>query len=161
MQGFYWVIEGLLAGTSRPGARPPRGTTDLAGLEEDLAFLRARGIRAVLSLTEEPLPAGALARYGIAEHHIPIVDMTAPTPADLDAALAWIDEHLPWQRAVAVHCLAGQGRTGTILAAYLIRDGRTPADAVRELRLVCPHAVENDLQLAALDQFHRSRPWVL
>ena len=104
MQGFYWLIEGELAGCSRPGGRG--GET----LETDLEWLRGQGIAAVVSLTEQPLTAGACERYELAELHLPVVDMTPPTPEQLGAALEFIDWQLAHGRPVVVHCLVGQGR---------------------------------------------------
>ena len=65
------------------------------------------------------------------------------------------------RRRVAVHCLMGQGRTGSILAAYLIRAGATPEDALARLRAVCPGAVENPTQERALQEFARRRDWII
>ncbi|HEX2174220.1 MAG TPA: dual specificity protein phosphatase family protein, partial [Dehalococcoidia bacterium] len=132
--GFYWLIEDGLAGCSRPGGRRARGAAsgpapsdDLAAisaaLDADLAWLRRQGIGAVLSLTETPLLPGALARHCLAELHLPVDDLQAPTPDQFDGALEFIDLQRSIGRSVAVHCLVGQGRTGTILAAYLIRGG--------------------------------------
>jgi len=47
---------------------------------------------------------------------------------------------------VGVHCHAGIGRTGTILAAYLISQGKTARDALRELRVMRPGSVETSEQ---------------
>ncbi len=162
MRGFYWLIEGALAGCSRPGQR--RGTAGSsieAALDEDLGWLKGRGIDAVLSLTETPLTVGALERHGLAGLHLPVDDLTAPTPTQLRAALAFIDWHRSLEQRVAVHCLVGQGRTGTVLAAYLIRSGLTPTEALRELRTVCPGAVENPVQERALEEFAVRRDWII
>ena len=53
------------------------------------------------------------------------------------------------------------GRTGTVLAAYLIRGGATPDDAIQTVREVCPHAVESKPQVAALKEFARRRDWLV
>ncbi|HEX5441353.1 MAG TPA: dual specificity protein phosphatase family protein [Ktedonobacterales bacterium] len=167
MRGFYWLIEDALAGCARPGGSGARRAgaleTDgaLAALDADLAWLREQGIGAVLSLTETPLEPAALERYELESLHVPIDDMTAPSPAQFDSALRFID----WQRVrgkrVVVHCKMGQGRTGVILAAYLVRLGVTPAQALARVRAVCPGAVENREQEHALDAFATRRDWIL
>ncbi|MEO7000302.1 MAG: dual specificity protein phosphatase family protein [Ktedonobacterales bacterium] len=189
IQRFYWLIDGALAGCSRPGGihvgadssysygerrgwgRPDRSPGALPDateapavattLDADLDWLRAQGIGAVLSLTETPLPAEALARHTLDTLHIPIDDMTAPTPEQFDRALGFIDRERGLGRAVAVHCKMGQGRTGVILAAYLIRAGVTPAAALRELRIICPGAVGSPEQERALYAFTTRRDWIV
>ena len=155
MQGFYWLIAGELAGCSRPGGRG--GGT----LDADLDWLATQGIAAVVSLTEEPLTAGACAQHGLAELHLAVVDLTPPEPEQIAAALEFIDWQLAHDRPVVVHCLVGQGRTGTVLAAYRIRAGLTPAEALIELRGVCPGAVENRRQEQALAEYARERLWLV
>ena len=181
MHGFYWLIDGLLAGCGRPGQRgrgrpATRATTPAAPdeaatadaaimspdpLDEDLAWLASQGIGAVLALAEEPLAGGALARHGMAELHLPVDDLRAPSPAQLDAALDFIDEQRLLGRRVLVHCLVGQGRTGTILAAYLIRGGLDADEALREVRAVCPDAVGSAEQEVALREFAAQRVWLV
>lgn len=155
MERFYWIRESVLAGSSRPGGQ--RGDR----LATDLDELQARGIGAIVSLTETALDIYAVQELGMSYAHIPIVDMTAPSPAQLFDALDAIDLAHGENRAVVVHCLAGQGRTGTVLAAWLIRQGATTDEAIGEIRSVCPQAVENDAQLACLRVFERERLWVV
>lgn len=173
MRSFYWLMEGALAGCGRPGMsgagratpgeRGDRGDAEAAtqALDDDLAWLRGRGIGAVLSLTETPLTAGALTRHGLEGLHLPVDDLTAPTPEQLDRALGFIDRQRARGRAVAVHCLVGQGRTGTVLAAYLIRGGLSPEQALCELRTICPGAVGSPEQERALRAFATRRDWIV
>lgn len=39
-------------------------------------------------------------------------------------------------QVLAVHCLGGIGRTGTVLAAWLVREGLTAVEALRRVRLI-------------------------
>jgi atypical dual specificity phosphatase len=148
---FYWVIDNVLAGCSRPGAG--------GAIDRDLETLRGHGIGALLSLTETSLPSGALARHGMLGLHLPVDDFHAPTTAQMLDALAFLDHARGTGTPAAVHCLAGQGRTGTVLAAYLIRGGLGADEAIAELRAVCPGAVEATPQTAALAEWAAERPW--
>src|SRR3954453_21991241 len=103
---FYWVIEDALAGCSRPGgAAGPAGT-----LDDDLRWLRGQGIGAVLSLTERPVCEAALAEHGLVGLHLPVADLTAPSPDQFLDALQFIDEQRARQQATVAHCKMGQGR---------------------------------------------------
>jgi atypical dual specificity phosphatase len=162
MERFYWVVPGALAGCSRPGGTDRRlRAPSNKDIEQDLDWLRGQGIAALLSLTEQPVPEVLLAERGIDGLHIPIVDMQPPSADQFSEALWFIDYHCARGEPVAVHCLMGQGRTGSILAAYLIRDGLSQAQALSELRAICPHAVENSHQEHALDAFAARRDWII
>ena len=151
---FYWVIDNALAGCSRPGARG-------SSVDRDLTTLRGYGVGALLSLTETPLPRGALERHGLLGLHLPVDDFHAPTPVQMLDALAFLDNARATGIPIAVHCLAGQGRTGTVLAAYLIRGGLSAEQAIAEVRAICPGAIEASPQTAALTGWAAERPWMV
>jgi atypical dual specificity phosphatase len=167
MRGFYWLIEGALAGCPRPGGGvamrggAPIDEEALTALDADLAWLREQGIGAVLSMTETPLAPDALARHGLASLHVPVDDLTAPSPEQFDYALRFIDWQRVQGRPVVVHCKMGQGRTGVVLAAYLVRLGATPAQSLAQVRAVCPGAVGMPEQERALDAFAVRRDWII
>lgn len=162
MQSFYWVIPGTLAGCGRPGYGRSHFDSPIGRqtLDEDLAWLREQGIGAVLTLTETPLPADLLTRHGLVGLHIPVDDMTPPTPEQLGDALAFIHEQSR-RHAVVVHCLMGMGRTGTVLAAYLIRHGATSESAILRVRELCPGAICTSGQERALADFAAERAWIV
>jgi hypothetical protein len=170
MHRFYWLVEGAIAGCSLPGGSPTSGMeyqphrdpdARLTVLEADLSWLYRQGIGAVLSLTEEPLPAEPLHGQGLESLHLPVPDMAAPSPDQFRAALDFIDHWRSHGQGVAVHCLMGQGRTGAILAAYLIRAGAEAPQAVEQLRVLCPGALSSPPQERALEAFSARRDWIL
>ncbi len=166
MHRFYWLIEGAIAGCSLPGGSPPTGSQvdgrqRSEAVASDLDTLRREGIGAILSLTEDPLPTEILTHKQFEHLHLAVPDMSAPTPDQLCAALDFIDLARSQGRGVAVHCLMGQGRTGTILAAYLIRSGVRVSDAIARLRAICPGALSSPPQERALAAYYERRDWML
>jgi len=141
---FSWVLPGRLAGMARPGF--------FRKLELDLADLSAEGVRLVISLTEEPLPEDELARYGLEARHLPVVDFTAPTMEQLAEIARCVREEGP----VVVHCFAGQGRTGTALAACLVAEGLGAEEAIARIRALRPPSIETRAQEEAVREFARA-----
>jgi atypical dual specificity phosphatase len=140
---FGWVWPGRLAGMGRP--RP-----------HDVEILAEAGIRGVLTLTEEgPLPEFGAA--GLVVRHEPIRDFAAPDVETLTRCVEFVETMLRDGTPVVVHCFAGYGRTGTVLAAVLAASGVPPENAVREIRAMRPGSIETPEQEAAVIAFAASR----
>ena len=80
-----------------------------------------------------------------------MLDHAPPTPEALEEATGFISAQLKDGRSVLVHCLAGIGRTGSVLAAYMIEyEGKTADDAIARLRVIRPGSVEGPRRLPSV-----------
>lgn len=136
--GFTWVLERRLAGSGRPGM--------FDAMERDMAFLRGAGIKLVVTLTEAPL-APPPTDFGLKSLHFPIPDMGIPTPRAGAQLCGEVVASLARDEPVLLHCKAGVGRTGTMLACTLVTLGRTPEQALAEVRRACWRYVETEAQV--------------
>jgi atypical dual specificity phosphatase len=138
-RGFVWIEEGRLAATPMPGVS--------ADIDYDLDLLKNVGVTTLITLTEQDFPQDALARHGLKNVHLPIADRKAPTPAEMDMLVARMRDLMDNGKVLAVHCLAGLGRTGTILAAYLVKEkGMSAHGALNQIRRFNRQFVQSDDQ---------------
>lgn len=144
MTSFSWVIPGELAGMGLPW-----------DLEAALAALKAQGVGAVVSLTERPIDARAVRRAGLAFLHVPVADMTAPSADDVARFVTFTEARIAEGRAVVAHCLAGRGRTGAMLACFLVHRGRSADAAIATVRSLRPGSIETPEQEAAVHTYAR------
>jgi len=129
--GFVWVEKGRLAGSGYPASR------------KQLEWIAAQGIDVVLTLTEKPLQAELTDGITMDFVHLSMRDHGVPDPSTLDKGATLIQTHIGEGKNVLVHCLAGEGRTGCVLAAYLILTRRIGGDeAISILRDIKPSFVE-------------------
>lgn len=137
-----WIVDGRLLAMAAPW---PDELDEILGL----------GVRAIVTLTGR-VPEG-FPLEGVEHLHVPVRDFQPPTQRQIDAAVEFIDEQLATGAAVAVHCAAGRGRTGTFVAAYLVSQGMRPEDAIREVRRRRPGSVETAQQEHAVREFAARR----
>jgi atypical dual specificity phosphatase len=128
------------------GCAYPRSEAALAGLAR-------QGVSLLINLHERPHDRARLARHGLTELHLPVADFTPPSPAQLDRGAAAIAEAIAAGERVAVHCGAGKGRTGTLLACYLVYQGLAADAAIARVRAVRPGSVETRAQAAAVKAY--------
>jgi atypical dual specificity phosphatase len=132
VNGFSWVIENEIGGMARPDPRH----------EGVWAWLAERNVGLVVSLTGAAPDAGVLARHGLDLLHLPIADFTPPGPGDIEEFIAKARFYRHEGKAVVVHCGAGIGRTGTMIACYLVDRGFGADEAIRLVREARPGSIE-------------------
>ncbi len=147
-RGFLWLKQGKLAGTPVPGV--------YFDMEYDLKALKRVGVTTLLTLTENALDETRLAPFGIRSIWEPVPDMQAPSLDQGVRICERIEQLLSQNEVVAVHCRAGLGRTGTVLAAHLIWEGYGALDALETVRSIEPRWVQSQAQVEFLESFART-----
>ena len=157
---LWWVIPGALAGMPMPFIHPERRLNmggALTAYEDELPALHSAGVRAVVSLLNIPSDAAVYESAGFAFKCLPVPDGGAPTAEQAQDFIAFVGRQLADHRPVAVHCEARLGRTGTMLATYLISRGDSPELAINRVRAAEGSAVETPRQIQFLEQFAARR----
>ncbi|NOZ91887.1 MAG: nucleoside triphosphate pyrophosphohydrolase [Dictyoglomi bacterium] len=134
---FSWLEDGVIAGSAKPS------------LPSHWEYIKQQGIKAIVSLTEKPLDSYALSQMGISPRnylHLPIKDMSVPEEYQVWEFLEFVWRKRSQGAPVLVHCGAGVGRTGTMLAFYLKSLGYTGERAIMEVRKKRPGSIETPAQ---------------
>ena len=107
----------------------------------------AAGVSAVLDLTAEFSAPKSFRRLRYC--NIPVLDLTAPTPQQLDEIVSFIAEEAR-RGIVYVHCKIGYSRSAVAAGAYLIANGHTADEAIAILRHARPSIVIRPEALAVI-----------
>ena len=137
--------ERFVFGSSRPGYSG--GLVSAAEVEAWLDAMAEREIRRVVCLLDQTqlayygsLVEGLIARYreffGTERVlHEEVRDRGLVTPGGLVEILAFLDAAVAADERVVVHCSGGSGRTGQVLAGWLVHSrGLDPEDALQAVR---------------------------
>jgi protein-tyrosine phosphatase len=90
-------------------------------LQHELALLKHHHVAVVISLLEQPLDQTALAAQ-FKVYYLAVGDVTPPSCEQVYTFANMLQKALSVGKKVATHCLAGVGRTTTmLLAAYLVQ----------------------------------------
>jgi len=137
---FSWLIENKLAGSGIP--------TSI----EEVQWIIEQGVKSIITIREEPLDDDWIKDVNYL--HILSNDMGVPEFNDLVHAVDFIHRRITNKEPVMVHCLAGLGRTGTVLASYLIKYQNMSADeAMKKVREQRPGSIQSYPQEEIIFQF--------
>ncbi len=150
---FGWIEAGVLAASACPA--------DAA----EIRWLHEQGIRAIVSLTEhslttqEPITPELFRELDITYLHAPMRDFMPPGLARALGVIEFIREMRGQRRPALVHCMAGEGRTGTMLHVYYLAQGMSLDDAKSRVMAVRPTSAFGSLsgsQQRFLEEFAAS-----
>ena len=144
-RNFLWVKKGRLAGTPKPGI--------LTDVDYDMSALKRVGVTHLVNLMETRFSKKLLDKYQINGIHFPIKDMGVPSLHDAKAFCQHMESLMAEGEVLALHCKAGLGRTGTMLAAILIWEGKTALEALEKVRCIEPRWVQSEEQVEFLSDF--------
>lgn len=141
---FSWIEQGRLAGSGLPVNK------------EEFKWLIDKGIKSIVTVREVPLPSKWFDGSDIDYLHLMVEDYGAPSMEVIDETVDYIDKKISSGKPVLVHCAAGKGRTGAVLAAYFMKKENLTADqAIEKIRLMRPGSVQSLTQETALSMYEK------
>lgn len=139
---FSWLIEEKLAGSGIPTSF------------DEYGWVLNQGVKSIVTMTENALPETWV--KDIDYLHVPTPDLTAPDMDKIDSAVDFIHDKIKNNVPVMVHCAAGMGRAGTILACYFIKYKKFSADeAIKKIRDERPGSIQSQVQEIAIGFYEK------
>ncbi|XP_028282955.1 dual specificity protein phosphatase CDC14AB-like [Parambassis ranga] len=135
-----WIIPGKILAFSSPHPRSKiENGYPLHSPEAYFPYFRQNNVTAVVRLNRKLYDGRRFEDAGIEHHDLFFLDGTTPSDLIIRRFLHVCESA---EGAVAVHCKAGLGRTGTLIGCYLMKHFRfTAAEAIAWIRVCRPGSV--------------------
>ena len=147
---FNWIIPDQFLAFSGPhGTRSYANGYSLFTPEDYISYFKTNNIQAVIRLNKKMYDKRQFTSHGLSHHDLFFVDGSNPSITIVDSFLDICEQHIHNNKgAVAVHCKAGLGRTGTLIGCYLMKHYRfTAPEAIAWIRVCRPGSVIGPQQL--------------
>lgn len=139
---FSWLINDKLAGSGMPTS------------VSEIDWILKQGVKSIVTMTEDSLPGSWVTN--VKYLHVPTEDYSAPDMEQIDQAVEFIQNRIESNEPVMVHCAAGIGRTGTILACYLVKYEKISAkNAIQKVRKERPGSIQSESQEIAIGLYYK------
>ena len=120
--------------------------------EKDLLNLTQSGIKSIVCLLEDNSISEMYNKNGFENLWLPVADNKAPTIEQVEKLVEFIDVQNKNNNPVAIHCKGGKGRTGTLIASYLISKGKSFKEAMDTIEVNQQNAIKKDFQISFLKE---------
>ncbi|XP_056459919.1 dual specificity protein phosphatase CDC14AB [Gadus chalcogrammus] len=137
---FNWIVPGKFLAFSGPHLKTKvENGYPLHAPEAYFPYFRKHNVTTVVRLNKKVYDAKRFTDAGFQHHDLFFVDGSTPSDAIMQRFLHVCEST---QGAVAVHCKAGLGRTGTLIGCYLMKHYRfTAPEAIAWIRICRPGSV--------------------
>ncbi|XP_064792850.1 dual specificity protein phosphatase CDC14C-like isoform X5 [Oncorhynchus masou masou] len=137
---FNWIIPGKFLAFSGPHPKSKiENGYPLHAPEAYFPYFRKHNITAIVRLNKKMYDAKRFTDMGFEHHDLFFVDGSTPNDAIVRKFLNICENA---DGAIAVHCKAGLGRTGTLIGCYMMKHYRlTASEAIAWMRICRPGSV--------------------
>lgn len=137
---FNWIIPGKFLAFSGPHPKSKiENGYPLHAPEAYIPYFRKHNITTIVRLNKKMYDARRFTDSGFEHHDLFFVDGSTPNDTIVRKFLNICENA---EGAVAVHCKAGLGRTGTLIACYMMKHyGLTAAEAIAWIRICRPGSI--------------------
>lgn len=115
--------------------------------------LKKKGMTADISLEKDRLDAPFGVDFYI---WMPVENHAPPKRDQLEFGVAVLEKLVAMNKKIYVHCKNGHGRAPTLVAAYLIKKGKSPAEAEAFIKSKRPAMHLEGIQRQALEDFGKN-----
>ncbi len=133
---FSWIRENVIAGSAGPV------------IDKQFEFLDDKGIEVIINLADIQYELSKELKDKFYLYNLSITDFSIPTELNVMEFWSICKKHMDLKNPIVVHCHAGCGRTGTMLAIWILltQQVKTGIEAIHLIRRLRPCSIETEEQ---------------